>query len=217
MPFWTLNLLRPLVRLFSRIFFRIEFRGEEHIPLAGPLIITPNHVTYLDPFLVSIPIRRRIYYMTWDRIFHIPVISTLARLLGAFPVRIDVADKSALARSLRHLGEQAAVMIFPEGGRTPDGRLQRFRNGAFRLALGTGAALLPVSISGAFAVWPKHRRWPRPGNIRITYHSPVLPRPFQTQTPENFRQESRRLASEVHDSIQSALDPIVDTPAPASR
>lgn len=207
MPLWALNFLRPFVRFACRVFFRIDFRGQEYIPLEGPLIITPNHVTYADPFWVSIPVRRRIFYMTWNKVFEIPILASLARMLGAFPVRLDAADRAAVERALRLLQKGLAVMIFPEGGRSDDGRLRRFRFGAFRLAIATGAPLLPVTINGGLEVWPRKRLLPRTGTIRVEFHPPIYPAVAGGADPEQIRQETVRLASAVRALIESTLNP----------
>ena len=93
----------------ARMFFGIRFEGIEHIPQEGPLLITPNHVTFADPPLVSIPIRRPIHYMAWDRLFDIPGFAWLIRRLRAFPVDIESADPRAT---------RAAVRLLDDGHRT---------------------------------------------------------------------------------------------------
>jgi len=84
-PTPVLDVARPFIRLGARLYFRIRFEGTEHIPAAGPLLIVPNHVTYSDPVLVSIPVRRPVHYMAWNALFHIPGLAWLIRRLRAFP------------------------------------------------------------------------------------------------------------------------------------
>src|SRR3989442_1649658 len=93
----------------------------------GPLIVTPNHQTYADPPLVSIPVRRRVHYMAWSRLFEIPLFGPFIRLLRAFPVQIESSDPRAAREAVRLLHAGQVVMIFPEGERSPDGRVQRFK------------------------------------------------------------------------------------------
>lgn len=169
------ELLRPLVWLAARAYFKVRFEGVHHIPLQGPLIIAPNHVTYADPPLVSIPVPRPIYYMAWRRLFDVPVLGWLIRLARAFPVDVDMADRRATRQAVRLLQARAAVMIFPEGGRSADGRLQPFKPGAFRLASSLRVPVLPVTIVGGHEAWPPHRLLPRPGRISIVYHPPIVP------------------------------------------
>ena len=150
----VIDVLRPALRLGTRLYFGLRFEGVEHIPQAGPLIIAPNHVTYADPPLVSIPVRRPVYYMAWSQLFQVPGLSWLIRRLRAFPVDIEAADPRATREAVRVLQAGEALMIFPEAGRSPDGRLQRFRPGAFRLACSLGVPVLPVTIIGGHEVWP---------------------------------------------------------------
>jgi 1-acyl-sn-glycerol-3-phosphate acyltransferase len=95
------------------------------------------------------------------------------RWARAFPIQEGEPDGAAVRRALRLLRQGEPLVIFPEGGRSPDGRLQPFRAGAFRLALAAGAPVVPVTIAGAFEAWPVGRRLPRPGRITITYHQPL--------------------------------------------
>jgi len=171
----VLDLFRPSVHALCRAYFRLELRGTEHIPRDGPLIITPNHQTFADPPLVTIPVRRPIYYMAWDRLFEIPGLAALIRRLRAFPVDIEASDRRAVREALRLLKAGEALMIFPEGERTPDGRMQPFKVGAFRLAVAHDTPVLPVSIRGAWEAWPPGRRLPRRGHITITYHPVEAP------------------------------------------
>jgi len=170
----VLDAFRPLVRAVSRLYFGLELRGVEHIPVHGPLVVVPNHQTFADPVLVTIPIRRRVYYMAWRRLFRIPLLGRFIRLLRAFPVDLDARDPGAVREARRRLvDEDAVVMIFPEGGRSKDGTLGRFHMGAFRLAASLGVPALPVTIAGGHASWPPGRRLPRRGRITITYHPPL--------------------------------------------
>ena len=144
----VLDLVRPGVLALCRAYFGLELVGVEHIPATGPLIVTPNHQTYADPPLVSIPVRRRVHYMAWSRLFEIPLFGPFIRLLRAFPVQIESSDPRAAREAVRLLQAGQVVMIFPEGERSPDGRVQRFKPGAFRLAASLAAPVLPVTIAG---------------------------------------------------------------------
>ena len=195
-----LDLFRPVMRFASRAWFGLEFRGVENIPREGGLIITPNHQTYADPPLVTIPVRRRVYFMAWDRLFQIPLFGQLIRVLRAFPVDISSNDPGAIREARRLVGAGAAVMIFPEGGRSVDGSLGHFKLGAFRLAVTLGAAVLPVTIAGGFEAWPPHRRLPRRRHMTITYH-PAL----RATAGIDPRRAARDLAERTRAAIASAL------------
>jgi 1-acyl-sn-glycerol-3-phosphate acyltransferase len=196
----VLNALRPFVRTGARLYWRIRLEGTQHIPADGPLIIAPNHVTYADPVLVWLPIRLRVHFMAWDALFDIPVFSWLIRRLRAFPVQLESADPRSTREAVRLLQAGHSVMIFPEAARSPDGRLQRFRPGAFRLASSLHVPVLPVTILGGHDSWPPGRVLPRPGQLSIVYH-PVISPPKEP----NARVAARVLARQVRDAIASRL------------
>jgi len=196
----VLNALRPFVRTGARLYWRIRLEGTQHIPADGPLIIAPNHVTYADPVLVWLPIRLRVHFMAWDALFDVPVLSCLIRRLRAFPVQLESADPRSTREAVRLLQAGHSVMIFPEAARSPDGRLQRFRHGAFRLASSLQVPVLPVTILGGHDSWPPGRVLPRPGQLSIVYH-PVISPP---KGPD-ARVAARVLARQVRDAIASRL------------
>lgn len=190
------------MQLASWAYFGLRLRGIENIPAEGPLIIVPNHQTYADPPLVAIPVRRPIYFMAWEALFDRPVLRWLIPRLRAFPVNVESTDSRAIREAARLLRAREALMIFPEGGRSPDGRLQPFKMGAFRLAVGQQASVLPVTIEGGNASWPPGRRFPRPGHITITYHPVLHPAPGL-----DAKSAARDLADRTRAAIASALPP----------
>lgn len=195
-----LDLARPGVHALCRAYFRLDLVGTGNIPRDGPVIITPNHQTYADPPLVTIPVRRPVYYMAWSRLFEVPGLNWLIRRLRAFPVRIESQDPRAAREARRLLDAGEALMIFPEGGRSVDGSVQAFKPGAFRLAVSLDVPVLPVTIDGGTRSWPPGRVLPRPGAIRITYH------PLLRATPGlEPRQATMQLARQARDVIAGAL------------
>ena len=172
-PAWFLELCRPGVWGLARALFRIRFHGVEHVPPVGPVVLAPNHVSFMDPVLVTIPIHRPLHYMALEPFFRVRGLGGLIRWCRAFPVREEEGDGQAAQVALRVLRRGEPLVIFPEGGRSRDGALQPFRTGAFRLALAARAPVVPVTIAGAFEAWPPRRRLPRPGRIAVTYHRPL--------------------------------------------
>ena len=196
----VLDVVRPAVLALSRAYFGLRLLGTEHIPGDGAVVIVPNHQTYADPPLVTIPVRRPVYYMAWSRLFDIPVFSRFIRLLRAFPVDIDARDARATREAVRLLQRGAALMIFPEGERTVDGHLQRFKPGAFRLAVALDVPVLPVTIVGGNDCWPPGRVVPRRGRITITYH-PTL----RADSTLDARLAARDLTERTRTAILSAM------------
>ncbi len=163
--------------------FRIRFEGVGHVPMSGRVLITPNHVSYMDPVLITLPIHRPLYYLALEPFFRVPLLGALIRWGRALPIREDEVNEHAVRAAIRILRGGEPLVVFPEGGRSPDGRLQPFHPGAFRLALAADAPVVPVTIAGGFEAWPAGRRLPRPGRITITYHPPVTRKDLPPEAP----------------------------------
>jgi 1-acyl-sn-glycerol-3-phosphate acyltransferase len=196
----VIDVFRPALRLGARVYFGLRFEGVQHIPVSGPLLIVPNHVTYADPPLVSIPVRRPVHYMAWNALFEVRGLAWLIRRLRAFPVELEAADPRATREAVRLLQSGEAVMIFPEAGRSPDGRLGHFKPGAFRLACSLGVPVLPVTIVGGHESWPPGRALPRPGRLTITYHPLIAPR-----AGPDVKAAAHALAKHVRHVVASGL------------
>jgi len=199
-------IVRPLALWISRFFFKVKFRGVENIPEEGACIITPNHQAYADPIWITIPFRRQIYYMAWAKMFKVPVLGFIMRIFGAFPVKLESTDPKAQREAVDLLKRNCALVIFPEGGRTPDGQLKQFKAGAFRLALTHGVSILPVTIEGGYEIWPRQKTFPRTGDLTITFHKPILvERPTDDVSRVEMKERARQLAEQTRTAVASAL------------
>ena len=202
-PQWALDMIRPIVGSVSKVFWKIEYYGLENVPERGGLIIAANHQTYIDPFWISVPIKRPTRYLAWSAAFNWPVVGRCLKWFGAWPLALEGSDPAAIRRSLQWLREGGAVVIFPEGGRsTATGSLERFKAGAVRLALEARVPILPVTIKGGNRVWPRGWKFPRPGKVTVTYH----PLYHAEQCPEEetracARRESERLANVIASAL----------------
>jgi 1-acyl-sn-glycerol-3-phosphate acyltransferase len=195
--------MRPIIRLGSRAFWRLEFEGVENIPQNGGLIIAANHQSYGDPFWLSIPVRRPIRFLAWSEAFSWPVVGKAIRLLGAWPLQVQGSDPGAIRRSLNWLRDSRVIVIFPEGGRgLPDGSMIRMKAGAVRIALEAEVPILPVTIRGANSAWPANKLFPRPKKVVIVYH-PIFR--VEQLPDEEARACARRETERLGEIIRSAL------------
>jgi 1-acyl-sn-glycerol-3-phosphate acyltransferase len=162
---------------FSKIFWRIEYHNTEFIPpgLKSGLIICSNHQTYLDPFWICFPIKRKLRFMAWDKAFNWLLIGRMIKKLGAFPVNLKgKRNLGSIRKSLYFLKKGETLVIFPEGEREfSDGKLLEFKTGFVHLAKLANVPILPVTVVGGNKVWSQNHKFPRPGKIRIYFH-PVI-------------------------------------------
>ena len=165
--------VRVLAIAVLRGWFRVSFIGREHIPTEGPLIVAPNHKNFLDAFFVGLATRRKVRFMAKIELFKGPL-GWLFLHLGAFPVRRGEADAEALATARRILADGGLVVIFPEGTRVeqPDA-LGSPHHGAGRLAVETGAPIVPTAITGTSHLW--RGALPRLKRVQVAFLAPVGP------------------------------------------
>ena len=203
LPQWILDIVKMVVRFFSRLLWKMELLGVENVPAAGGLIIAANHQTYFDPFWISVPVKRPTRYLAWSAAFKWPFVGRCLTWFGAWPLQLERSDPSAIRRSLQWLRDGGAVVIFPEGGRsTSTGEMERFKAGAVRLALEANVPILPVTIRGGNHVWPRGWRFPHTGKVVITYH----PLYRAAQSPdEEARVCAERESRRLEEIIGSAL------------
>jgi 1-acyl-sn-glycerol-3-phosphate acyltransferase len=153
------------------VYFRLERIGSEHLPRSGPLLLAANHRSFLDPFVIGSLTRRPVYYVAKRELFGKRWQAWLLNALGAFPIDRGHRDEDAIATAREILARGDCVVIFPEGTRVRPGPLGAPRRGIGRLALETGAPVVPVAVIGTEDV---RRGWRvRPRRVRIRCGAPL--------------------------------------------
>jgi 1-acyl-sn-glycerol-3-phosphate acyltransferase len=148
-----------------RRLYRIDVVGAERMPPAGGAIIVANHESIWDPFVLAVATRREIHYMAKAELFRFRPLATVLRSLNAFPVERGSGDRAALGEAARRLQRRELLGIFPQGTSKPE-RQNGWHRGAARLALATGAPVVPVRLTGT-------RPLPLPTRIRIVVGQPI--------------------------------------------
>ena len=161
-------LARCLLQPFFLVYFRLSRIGREHAKVKGPLIVAANHRSFLDPFVIGamLPWRRPLHYVAKMELFDKPWQGWILNRLGAYPVRRGQSDPEVLITSRGVLERGGAICIFPEGTRIRTGSLGRPKRGFGRMALESGAAVLPVAVHGTEHVRNGVRIRPRKVKIR---------------------------------------------------
>lgn len=165
-------LLGPALHLL----FRPKVTGLEHIPREGGAIIAANHVSFLDPLLLPLVVpHRRVMFLTKVKYIDKPVLRWFLTGAGVIPVATDDprAVTGVVTAAVEVVRSGRLVGIFPEGTRSPDGRLQRGKTGVARVALESGAPVIPVGIIGTDLAFPRGAKLPRPRSVRIAFGPPI--------------------------------------------
>jgi long-chain acyl-CoA synthetase len=164
-------------RLLMRCLFRLRVKGVERLPSAGPLVIAPNHVSYLDVLVIAAALswsRSRQTYWAGDaqRFFPHRVGRIFCRAVHLFPV--DAMHPGAALETARRVLQAGNILVwFPEGWRSPDGRLQHFLPGIGQLMLRSAAPAVPAYISGTFEALPRGRKIPQLRQLTVTFGEPA--------------------------------------------
>src|SRR5262245_65537448 len=140
--------VRWVVKPAILVYFRLRKLGTEHVPDGG-VILAANHRSFLDPFAIGCCIGRPIYFVAKRELFRRPLIGWFLNCMGAFPIRRGESDEESMATALALLERGEAIVIFPEGTRIRTGSLAKPKRGVGRLALESGAPVVPIAITGS--------------------------------------------------------------------
>jgi 1-acyl-sn-glycerol-3-phosphate acyltransferase len=174
-------LIRAIVAPLFRIWFRMHVSGAEHIPREGAAIVAPNHKSFWDSFFIAVCTRRHVRFMAKTELIEARYGRLLVRL-GAFPVRRGSADADALETARVILEQGGLLALFPEGTRIRDPEeLGHPKRGAGRLALETGAPLVPAAITGTERLFLGPL--PKPRRVQVAFGEPI-PAAELPATPE---------------------------------
>ena len=192
-------LSRAVLRLIFRILGGLTAVGAENIPKTGGVILAPNHISYFDPPAVGCSMSRQVHYMAKEELFRVPILSAWMHSVGSFPVRRGTADRRALKRAIELLNEGKVVCIFPEGTRSPDGKLQDPELGIGLIALKSRAPVVPALVIGTDKALPPDSKRLHFHPIRIIYGRPLT-------FPDLYEaRESRQVLEEVGRRVMAAI------------
>jgi 1-acyl-sn-glycerol-3-phosphate acyltransferase len=188
-----------LTRLIARVFFRFRVLYRERLIQEGPVILAMNHESYLDPPFAGIACRRAIYFLARKSLLDVPVLGWVLPKLNVIPVNQEGGDRSALKALIRILRANHCALVFPEGSRTLNGKLQPPLPGIGFVIAKTLAPVVPMRIFGA------HRALPRGGGkLRFCPITIVVGEPLRFSAADvdgNGREVYPRLSQRVMDAI----------------
>jgi 1-acyl-sn-glycerol-3-phosphate acyltransferase len=195
-PDWVYGVVRTLTSVYGMVAFRARSVGAERVPPTGPLILAPNHFSFMDHFFVGMFVRRQVQFMAKSQLFKRPM-QWVYTHGGVFPVRRGQEDQEAFITAEAILARGGCVVMYCEGGRSRTGKLaEQAKPGIGRLALESGAAVVPVAIYGSQGVrnW-KRLRFPR---VTVLYGEPIA----FAKEPSTTRERHQEVADQIFGEIK---------------
>jgi cytidylate kinase len=161
-----------------RILFRIQVQGVQNLPREGPLLICANHASYLDPIVLAVCIPRKVSFVAKSELFSVPLLRGIIKKFDAFPIRREGFSRSGITLALKRMEQGKALIIFPEGTRSKDGRVGEGKRGAGYIAVHAQreykAVVIPARIKGTERILPPSRFLPIPSKLKIIFGSPLF-------------------------------------------
>jgi len=165
---WSYRLGWIFFRTLFATYLPTRFLHAERVPVTGPVILVSNHASFIDPPLVGAGFNRMVNYLARDTLFKVPLLAGLLRRWQVVPVDRGGGGAGLKAILDRLLGG-GIILLFPEGTRTRDGRLQPAKPGVGLTVIKSDAPVVPVRVFGTFEAYGRHLRWPRPRRLTVHY------------------------------------------------
>jgi 1-acyl-sn-glycerol-3-phosphate acyltransferase len=194
-PNWVYEAVRIATSLYGWAFFRARGIDAHKVPARGPVILAPNHFSFMDHFFIGMSIRRKVCFMAKSQLFK-PPMEWIYSPGGVFPVRRGYADEEAFITANAILARGGAIAMYSEGGRSRTGKLSdHVRPGIGRLALESGAPIVPIAIHGSSRVrnW-KRLRFPK---VTVLYGDPIRWEKLADPTRDQQQQVANEIFGEV--------------------
>jgi 1-acyl-sn-glycerol-3-phosphate acyltransferase len=196
-PGWAYELVRMVLTPVVLFVYRCWPIRTENVPADGAFILSPNHFSNLDHFIAAVFLRRKVQFMAKSQLYGNPIMNTIYRIGGVFPVRRGYHDEEAFKTAYTVLGRGGCVCMYAEGGRSRTGRLGEPKPGVGRLALESGVPVVPVAIHGSSSIrrWKKFR-FPK---VTVQYGEPIGFQQVANPTKEQQLEASTRIFDRVRE------------------
>ena len=186
-------------------YFRTRYLNPERVPLRGPAILAANHASFLDPPLVGCGLSRAMNYLARESLFRFPLTGSVLRSWNAVPVDRDGGGAGGLKAILDRLLAGGAIILFPEGTRTRDGKLQPARAGIGLTVIKSTAPVVPVHVFGTYRAFGRHLRFPRPHRVAVKYGRPLFFATLRAEAQACSKPRLKEIYQQVADEIMTAI------------
>src|SRR6056297_334670 len=170
------KVIRFIGYVLTLLFWPIKTKGKKYLIEESPLILAANHISYLDPIVLGVAVRRQIHFIAKKEVFNIPILGFIIKSLGAIPVDRKKANPVSIKKTFLVLKKGNILGIFPEGARSMNGELLEFNIGLIKIALKAKSPIIPVGINGTFSIYPPKAKFPsffKRENIYINFGEPI--------------------------------------------
>jgi len=202
---WTYRTAWWASRLAARCIYRTRIEHVERIPRIGPVILASNHASLADPPLIGGSVPRAVCFLARDTLFQIPLLGWYIRRLNAVPVNREGGGGAGLKAILDRLQAGSAILLFPEGTRSADGRLKPARSGIGLTVIKSGAPVIPIRLHGTFEAWGRHRRLPGPGRFRVVFGAPLDFTALRAEARTCDKDRLKAIYQEIADTIMASI------------
>ncbi|MEW6616629.1 MAG: lysophospholipid acyltransferase family protein [Thermodesulfobacteriota bacterium] len=191
------KIVKLIVSLFFHSYIRLDIIGDRNIPRSGGVILAPNHISYLDPLLLGVGVKRKVYSMAKEELFKNAILRFIMTHLKAFPVKRGRVDRYALKRSLQILNQGKVLNVFPEGTIPLNSNTIEGKPGVAWLALKANVPVVPVKIIGSEKLLPDGKVFPKMGRARIIFGQPLSFKTKDNRHKKNREKISGKIMEEI--------------------
>ena len=186
-------------------YFRWRVYGAENVPATGGVILAANHASFLDPPLVGSGLKRDINYLARESLFRFPLVGAILGSWNSVPVDRDGGGAKGLKIILGRLLDGAGIILFPEGTRTLDGKLQPARAGIGLVVAKSNAPVVPVRVFGTFEAYGRNVKFPLPKRIAVKYGVPMRFEKLRAEAKDCPKDRLKQIYQEIADEIMVAI------------
>jgi 1-acyl-sn-glycerol-3-phosphate acyltransferase len=169
----TYSFVRLCCRLLTSVLFDLKVYGVDNVPTTGGALLLSNHLSFLDPAVIGVQLRRPASYLAKSELFDVPVFGRVIPKLNAFPVRQGAGDIGAVRETIKRLKEGHVLTVFPEGARSLSGELEPLAGGFTLIVRKVDVPIIPVAIEGSFQAWPRGQSMFKSHPVRVKFGQPM--------------------------------------------
>ena len=198
-------LTASVCRLVFATVFRRRVHNRERVPRAGAVILAANHASYMDPPLIGSSLPREINYLARESLFKYPGLRHYLHAVNAVPVDREGGGARGLKAILDRLLAGEAIILFPEGTRTTDGRMQPARSGIGLTVIKSDAPVVPVRVFGTYEAWGRHLTFPRPRQVVVKFGQPMHFEALRAEARTCGKPRLKQIYQEVTDALMATI------------